>query len=216
MKITKYEHACLVIEDNGKVLVLDPGAFDKSFDGSIYCDILVVTHEHFDHLNEDKIKSLIKNNPNLKIYTTKHVSEVIKNTANFDSEIVNDGSTIEESGFNLKFYGTKHAFIHDLAPPVCDNFGVLINDKLYYPGDSFELPGIEKVQILAVPTSGPWLKTGDAMQLILDVNPGKVFPSHNALNSQDGNEVQAIYLGKACEKSGSEYFEIKPVETVEV
>lgn len=212
MKITKYEHACLVIEDNGKVLVLDPGAFDKTFDGDVKCDVLVITHEHFDHFNEDKVERLLSLNPDLEVITTEHVAGSLSAK---NRTIVKDGDSLDVGGFNLQIYGVKHAFIHDLAPPVCDNFGVLINNRVYYPGDSFDKPG-GVVEILAVPTSGPWLKTGEAMQMILDIKPSKAFPTHNALNSTEGNDVQMTYLRKTADVTGTEMFEIEDGETVEI
>lgn len=212
MKITKYEHSCLVIEDNGKVLVLDPGSFDTSFDGDIKCDVLVVTHEHSDHFSPDKVNNLLKQNPDLSILTTQHISE---NVSSENITVTKAGDEVELGGFTLRTFGAKHAFIHELAPPICDNFGVMINNRLYYPGDSFDKPDSE-VEVLAVPTSGPWIKIGEAMQLLIDTKPSKAFPTHNALNSKKGNEVQLIYLNRAAEKTGTKMFEIPDGGAVEI
>lgn len=69
--------------------------------------------------------------------------------------------SIELGDFNLKFYGKDHAEI-DPKTPVAQNIGVLVNNQLYYPGDSFT-PCPEKFKILAIPASAPWLRVGQTI-----------------------------------------------------
>ena len=50
MKVIKYSHACVRVEREGAVVVIDPGTLSEpeSVDG---VDAILLTHEHFDHLD---------------------------------------------------------------------------------------------------------------------------------------------------------------------
>ena len=55
MRLIKYAHACVRVEDDGAVLVIDPGAFTEpaALDG---VDAVLITHEHFDHLDVERAR----------------------------------------------------------------------------------------------------------------------------------------------------------------
>ena len=46
MKLTKYTHACVRLEKESGVLVLDPGTFSESAEALAGADAVLVTHEH--------------------------------------------------------------------------------------------------------------------------------------------------------------------------
>ena len=50
MRLTKFGHACVRLEHDGQVVVLDPGAFTEreAVDGAT---AVLVTHQHLDHLH---------------------------------------------------------------------------------------------------------------------------------------------------------------------
>ena len=53
MKLTKHEHACVVLEKDGASIVIDPGSFSSGAAEIIAgADAILVTHEHMDHVNE--------------------------------------------------------------------------------------------------------------------------------------------------------------------
>ena len=56
MRITKFAHACVRIEHEGTVLVLDPGGFTdaEAVDGAT---AVLITHEHFDHYEAAKLRA---------------------------------------------------------------------------------------------------------------------------------------------------------------
>ena len=57
MRLTKFAHACVRLEKDGKVLLIDPGTFseDTAFEKA---DAVLVTHEHQDHLDIERVKAL--------------------------------------------------------------------------------------------------------------------------------------------------------------
>jgi L-ascorbate metabolism protein UlaG (beta-lactamase superfamily) len=54
MQITKYTHACVRLEDAGRVLVIDPGEWSEP-DALLGADAVLVTHEHSDHIETARL-----------------------------------------------------------------------------------------------------------------------------------------------------------------
>ncbi|MGO7984029.1 hypothetical protein ACC691_40010, partial [Rhizobium johnstonii] len=75
----------------------------------------------------------------------------------FAIETVSAGDEVTVGAFTLRFFGGRHAVIHS-SIPIVDNVGVLVNDTLYYAGDSFTIPDGVDVQVLAAPAGAPWMK----------------------------------------------------------
>ena len=209
MKITKYEHACLVIEIDDRALVIDPGVFSTSFAPSDNIDVVIITHEHSDHFDSEKIAKISSLNPGVVIFTTKEVSSQIP-----DSIVPNSDDKKTVGDFTIQFFGHNHASIIDNIIP-CDNLGVVVNDTLVYPGDSFESPPIQP-QVLALPVSAPWMKVDEAVKYIMTTKPTKVFPTHNALLSKIGQDTTYNWIRKTCDEIGSEFIDLQPGEELTV
>lgn len=56
MKLTKLGHACVRLEKNGRALVIDPGALTPQDDALAGVEAVLVTHEHADHLDPDRLR----------------------------------------------------------------------------------------------------------------------------------------------------------------
>ena len=208
MRITKYEHACLVIENNGQNLIIDPGNISDDFIVPKNVVGVVLTHEHPDHIDPEKMKNILPDNPEAVVVS--HAG--IINTNNWPhTQVVAAGDTFELGPFNLKFYGGKHELIHKKLP-IVDNLGVMINDTLYYPGDSYATPGVP-VKVLAVPTSGPWLKIGDVVDFVLGVHPEMAFSTHDAHSSEKNKALVDFMLPRLVGDEGITYMRLSgPLE----
>lgn len=181
MKITKYEHACFVVEQDGKKLVVDPGAYTT--DLFVPSDIvgIVITHEHADHMDKSHLQAITASNPDAIIYAHQ---DIVAQLGEFKTQAVVAGEGIKADNFELEFFGGKHATIYaDI--PVIANLGVMINGRIYYPGDSFTLPERD-VEVLALPVSAPWMKLSEAIDFARAVKPGMIFPTHDAILSDVG------------------------------
>lgn len=137
MKLTKYEHACFTIEKDGKLLVVDPGAFTTDLGSPENVVAIVVTHEHQDHFDVNALGALIAHNPNAVIVAHSDITRQLGDT--LPTKNVDAGNTVTIEPFSLEFFGGEHAVIHPDFPAVA-NLGVMIDDSIFYPGDSFVNP----------------------------------------------------------------------------
>ncbi|MDB5164167.1 MAG: putative Zn-dependent hydrolase of the beta-lactamase fold [Candidatus Saccharibacteria bacterium] len=212
MKVTKYDHACLVIEEQQQKMVIDPGSFvQASLEDITDVQAIVITHIHADHLDEDHLETLLKNNPGAQIFSTQEVADKL---AGRKVNIVTGGSEATVGPFALKFFGSVHAIIHTSIPRI-QNVGVLVNDTLYYPGDSFTVPDVP-VKTLVAPVSAPWLKIGEVMDFVASLKPQLIIPTHNALNSAIGEGLVETIVGGFAKSLGTTYKFIPVGESIEV
>src|SRR5687767_12163927 len=74
VRLIKYAHACVRVESDAAVLVIDPGVFTerKALDG---VDAVLITHEHFDHLNIEALADELAKRPRVTVYTHPAVAE---------------------------------------------------------------------------------------------------------------------------------------------
>lgn len=211
MKLTKFEHACLVLEDSEQRLIIDPGMFTMPL--GEFGDVLavVITHEHSDHWTDEQVERILQRNPEATVYGPPGVAAAAKGYPVVETH---DGDVVEVGPFTLKFFGDKHAVIHE-SIPVIDNVGVLVNDELYYAGDSFFVPPVA-VNTLAVPAGAPWLKIGEVIDYVLAVKPKRAFPVHEMVLSTAGKGLANQRLTWAAEQSGGEYVVLEPNEAIEL
>lgn len=210
MKLTKYQHACVVLEDRGQKLVIDPGWTDTFGDSSSIVAV-VITHKHVDHCNPDHVAAIAAANPAVQIFGTQQVAEALPD---HDVTIAQPGQSVQVGPFTLAFYGGQHATILP-SMPADQNIGVLVNNAFYYAGDSFVAPGVP-VQLLALPVSAPWLKFSEAADFLTTVHPTTCFATHNAILSEVGQKVMDHWVSGVCQEIDTMYTPLKPGEPTEV
>lgn len=210
MKVTKLEHATLLITSGDDNLIVDPGMFLSLADFSRVLAV-VITHDHSDHWTPDQLGRILETSPDARIFAPAGVA---KDAAGFEIEVVKAGDTIEIEPFTLTFFGEKHAIIHE-SIPVLDNVGVLVNDELYYPGDSFTVPDVT-VGTLAAPLGAPWLKIGEAMDFVLAVAPKRAFYTHDMTLSVAGKDSHSTRLKWATEQGGGTFHALDVGESLDL
>ncbi|MEO5921972.1 MAG: MBL fold metallo-hydrolase [Pseudolysinimonas sp.] len=210
MKVTKYEHATLLVSIGDDNLIIDPGLYLSLADFSKVVAI-VITHEHGDHWTPDQLNRILERSPDARILGPAGVA---KAAADFDVEVVKAGDSVEVGPFALTFFGEKHALIHE-SIPVPDNVGVMVNDELYYPGDSYTVPDAG-VGTLAAPIGAPWLKIGDAMDFVLAVKPQRAFYAHDMTLSVAGKGMHIERLKWATEQVEGEFHTLEVGESLDI
>lgn len=201
MKITKLEHSGIILEKNGRKLVCDPVEFVGKLPELKDVDVLIITHKHGDHLQLDVILRILEKNPEAQVFAPEDTIEEVPG-----AQMAVNGDEAEVGEFRLRFFGQNHA---EIVPGVipCQNIGVVVDEKVVNPGDSFDMPSkMDQVEVLLVPSAAPWCKVPEGMEYIKRVQPKKVMPVHNAVLSDLGNTFNNNWLGSAAEEVGTEFY----------
>lgn len=212
MRVTKYEHAGLRIDQNSETVLIDPGSFTTPIDDLAGVVGIVITHEHPDHWTRDHLDRILRVVPDAPIFAP---SGMARAADGYGITVVAPGDTAEAGGFALRFFGGTHEIIHS-SLPVIENVGVLVNDRFYYPGDSYAVPEGVEVDTLAAPLGAPWLRIGDAMDFVLAVKPRRAFGTHDMTLSVIGRNMHRDRLRWATEQGGGEFHDLEPGQSVDV
>jgi L-ascorbate metabolism protein UlaG (beta-lactamase superfamily) len=194
MKLTKHEHACVVIEKDGASIVIDPGSFSSGAAEIIAgADAILITHEHFDHVNAAAVNEALAARPDLRVYAPAALAGM------FDAHrdqftAVAAGDVLALALFSVTVHGEQHALIHPDVPAV-PNVGYLIDGSVYHPGDAYHVPEVP-VSVLLLPTSGPWMKIGEAADYVRAVRPQQIVQIHEMLLSDIGLRLASSLLGE--------------------
>ena len=216
MKLTKLEHAALILELSGRKLYIDPGSFTTALTGTAGAVAVVITHEHADHWTPEQLGRIVDMNSDLRIFAPAGAARAIA-AVNADLQVttVQAGDEIEVAPFSLRFFGATHAIIHE-SIPVIDNVGVLVNDEFYYAGDAFTVPEGVTVGTLAVPAAAPWMKISEAMDYVLAVQPKRSFTTHEMLLSRAGKDLSNARIQGVTEQGGGEFFALEPGDSLDL
>jgi L-ascorbate metabolism protein UlaG (beta-lactamase superfamily) len=124
MQIAKYTHACVRLEEAGRVLVIDPGEWSKP-KALAGADAVLVTHEHSDHIETTRLAEA-----GIPVFAPAGAD-----IPELDVIRVTSGQAFEAAGFRVRAVGARHAFIYGGLPD-CPNLGYVVDDRIYHPGDA--------------------------------------------------------------------------------
>ncbi len=215
MKVQKFLHSCLLLEESGQKLLIDPGSFSfiekKVIPNEIGpVDVVLITHDHSDHYDLKVMNTFLKSST--RIFSTKNVKKKCAE-AGITTEIIQHGEEKVIGNFTIKAIDIKHE--GPLIEPIPENVGFLINKKIFHPGDSISYPKID-CEVLALPIEGPWLNRREALDAVITLKPRIVIPIHDArlkdfaLNTT--YNVSMEYLAK----SGIEFHPLELNKTLEI
>lgn len=185
MRLTKYTHACVRLESDGRALVIDPGVFSER-EACAGVSAVLITHEHPDHVNVELLPSILEQNPGLKIYAGAAVSAQLSALGGA-VVTVSVGDTFTAGGFAVQAVGGEHAEVYEGLPGIA-NLGYIVDGQIYHPGDAFFVPAVP-VPTLLLPVSGPWVKTAEMLDFVRAVGPQRAFPIHDAVLSEIGVQM---------------------------
>lgn len=193
MQLTKHAHACVTLDKGAGHLVIDPGALtDNARDLIAGTEVVLVTHEHFDHFDEEALAAALADRPELRVYGPEAV--VGRWDARPDQvTAVAEGDTFSAVGFDISVHGDLHAQIHPDIPLVA-NVGFLLDGAVYHPGDAYHVPP-GRVRTLLMPTSGPWASTAQGVDYLRAVAPEQAVQIHELLLSDTGQQLMRQFLG---------------------
>jgi L-ascorbate metabolism protein UlaG (beta-lactamase superfamily) len=179
MEITHFGHSCLLLDTGAARLLLDPGAFSTGFEGLTGLDAVLVTHQHFDHLDPERLAQVLRANPDARVLVdTGTAGQLVEH--GIDHEVLRPGASVQVGGSRVDVLGGEHAVIHPDIP-VIENNAYLVDGTHLHPGDSFTPPPAAGVEVLFLPTGAPWLKLSEAVDYLRAVAPATAVPIHEAV-----------------------------------
>ena len=205
MRITKFEHACVRLEHEGTVVVIDPGVFTRP-EALAGAHAVLITHEHPDHLHVPHLAG-----SDAAVHTIDAVAAAIRAEDPAVAErvtVIAPGERFDV-GVPVHAVGELHAVIHPELPRI-HNSGYVVHlggTAVYHPGDALTGPG-EDVDLLCLPVSAPWLKASEAIDFARDVAAPRSLAIHDRVYSEAGLGIVDGHLARFLEPAGLAYSRI--------
>ena len=176
MRLTHFGHACVLVETDSARVLIDPGTCPRAIPGLTDLDAVLITHQHGDHLDLDQLPLLLSANPGAVLYVDTDSAPLVIERG-LTPEVVVPGESLRIGGSAVEVLGGIHEPVFGDIPG-CTNAAYLFDDgALFHPGDSFTRPGRD-IDVLALPTSGPWLRLSDAIEYVQAIAPRIAVPVH--------------------------------------
>ncbi|MDB5178382.1 MAG: hypothetical protein JWN01_325 [Patescibacteria group bacterium] len=174
MRITKYVHSCLLVENAQRVALFDPGHY--SWESGLFkvgalkrLDDIIISHEHGDHMHIPFLRALVEKFPDARLTVTppaarKLIAAGFKNVRS-------------ESSAGIELFANPHEPVAPIGT-VAENNGAHYLGRFTHPGDSYALA--ECKDILALPITAPaWGTLAKAAELGQRLRPKYVIPIHD-------------------------------------
>lgn len=204
MKITKFVHSCLLVEEGGKIILIDPGnyTFEETalnINSLGQLDYLLITHEHQDHMYIPAIKEMVSKFPTVQVIGNESVGKIL----------AGEGIKVSTKGDALIQLETIPHDKNFMGPEV-PNTIFTINGKLTHPGDSHHFK--KTAEILALPVQAPWGSTSNAVELATRLKPKIIIPIHDWHWREKARENMYKRLTAYFEKLGIKFISLQTFE----
>ncbi len=208
MRLTHFGHSCLLADFVDTTVLFDPGNFSHGFEGITGLSAILITHQHPDHVDVERLPALIDANPEAALYADPQTAAQLGPPW----RPVHAGDVFELGSLRVRGVGGQHAVIHPEIPMI-DNISYLVGDaghpaRLMHPGDALFVPG-EPVDVLAAPAAAPWMKISEAVDYLRAVAPRAAVPIHQGIIAAD---ARGIYHGRLAEMGRTD-FQVLPAES---
>lgn len=195
MRLTHLGHACLLVETGDRRILIDPGNFSAGFEDLRDLDAILVTHNHPDHFDPERVPGLIRANPRASVHVDALTAEKLGGEG-LPVTPTHRGEDFAIGDVRVAPVGEQHAYNHPKTPQIPNVGYVLRTDgepTLFHPGDAYDAePG--PVDILAHPLNAPWCASRDSIEFVSRIAPRFFVPIHDALLSDRGKRMYAGHI----------------------
>lgn len=204
VKITWLGHDGFRIQ-NGQVVYIDPFQIES---GGPKADLLLISHEHFDHCNPDDLKKVVT--PNTVVVAHAQSKDELSKVKVKEVKIIKPGDKIKIGDVNVeavpaynvnKFREPGKAF----HPKEDGKLGFVVTVKgvrIYHTGDSDHIPEMRGLRpdIALVPVSGTYVMTSqEAVEAVASIDPKVAIPMHYGAIVGDQRDADAFKKQLKCE-----------------
>lgn len=146
----------------GKTVYIDPYKLSNGQHNRKDADLVLISHNHFDHLSMDDLKHVV--GPNTAIVAARECSDKL-NPLGVETRLVGPGDRLTVKDIAIEAvaaYNTNK----DFHPKADGKVGFIITLgglRIYHAGDTDEIPEMEAVKpdVALVPVSGTYVMTAD-------------------------------------------------------
>ena len=202
VKLTKFAHSCVRLDDGSTTVVIDPGVFSDAATALAGADGVLITHEHPDHLDVDALLAAAAEQPALRVWAPASVASSLATLGDRVTTVAPD-QDLEILGFGVRTVGGQHALIHPLIPLVA-NVGYVVNEVLYHPGDSLVVPP-KPVDTVLVPIHAPWSKVGEVIDFVISTRAKHTHQIHDGLLNATGLGMVEGMAGRFAGAYGGDF-----------
>ena len=204
--ITPVYHASVRVEGGGKVIYIDP-AKPADFSAMPKADLILITHEHGDHVDMDQTSIKVLSKAGTMIWAPAKVQSTIVSQAtvmhNGDKKQFGDWTVEAVPAYNEKRGPAPGQFFH----PKGNGNGYVLSyggQRFYFSGDTEavpELKALKNIDVAFVCINLPYTMTVDeAVELTKAIHPRVVIPYHYRGNpTTDLNDFAAKLKGSGVE-----------------
>jgi L-ascorbate metabolism protein UlaG (beta-lactamase superfamily) len=207
MQVTHFGHSCVLLDTGAARLLIDPGTFSTGFEGVTGLDAVLVTHQHPDHLDPERLPAVLRANPDARLIVDSGTAGQLDGMQLGDvaHETVEPGTTVPVGGATVQVLGGQHAVIHPDIPVIPNN-AYLVDGTHMHPGDSITVVPAEPLDVLFLPATAPWEKLSETVDYLRQVAPRTAVPIHQGILA-----VPAMYYGH-FERLGPEATDLRVLD----
>ena len=188
----------------GKIMYIDPYKISEFNHNKNDADIILISHNHFDHLSMDDIRHVIGNNTT--IVAAKECIDQLKNVMAAETKAVVPGDRLTVQDIPIEIVAAYNTNKH-FHPKADGKVGFIITlnmMRIYHSGDTDDIPEMSTTQpdVALVPVSGTYVMTAEEAAKAVNekIKPKKLaIPMHyGSIVGSDQDAVNFKQLVTVC------------------